>query len=141
MGCSAYPGALRPAPSEGEWWPLRTLPLSSRPASVANSASRQVLKGLPHQPVLSLDVLPAAQRRRGQLLPAGGPGEGRLRLPSKLKLITRRVGETCRRVPRAPSLRAARVRVTKGVTARSRAIPGALPHPGTSLERPAGARP
>lgn len=111
LGCSACPRAPRPAPSAGEWWPLCTLPRSSRPAAVANSASRQVLRGLPHQPVLSLDILPEVQRRRGQLLPAFRPGEGRLGLLSKPELTTLRASETCQKVRRTPSLCAAHVRV------------------------------
>ncbi|XP_057605516.1 uncharacterized protein LOC130861031 [Hippopotamus amphibius kiboko] len=88
---------------DGEWWALRgaqclpvfsaALPLLARsgssasrpgshhPVSAARCARRRVLKSLP-QPVLSPDVLPTAQRRRGQLLPACGPGRGVGRQPA-----------------------------------------------------------
>lgn len=94
-------GALR-----GALLPLRAR-LGSRASRLRSrratgSARRRVLKGPPNQPALSPDVSPAAQRRRGQLLPACGPGEGRLdRVASKPGLRARRASATCRRLQRA----------------------------------------
>lgn len=92
-----------------------TRPRSRRPAS----GSRLCKEAGPHElppnhPVLSPDVSPAAQRRRGQLLPACGPGEGLLcRLASKPGLPAHRAGATYGNLQCAQSLRAAHVQVTR----------------------------